>query len=273
MTKDKDLVNLYLKDIREYKLLTKEEEEELIKKAKSGDEEAKKSLTLSNLRLVVKMAKNYLNKGLSFIDLISEGNIGLIKAIDKFDQEKGFRFSTYAVWWIKQAISKAVINKGREIRIPSYKYDLLNKINAAISSSIIEKSSYPTIAEISKKIGLTEKQVESVLVEFQDLISLSTPIGDEIVLEDVVEQDGLTLEDEVLTAIIKEDINKTLETLKEREREILILRYGLNDEAPKTLEEVGNLFDITRERVRQIEKKALSKLRDQFKDTLKEYLY
>lgn len=273
MNKDKDLVNLYLKDIRQYKLLTKEEEQDLIKKSKSGDEEAKKTLTLSNLRLVVKIAKNYIKKGLSFIDLISEGNIGLIKAIDKFDETKGFRFSTYAVWWIKQAISKAIINKGREIRIPSYKYDLLNKINNAISVSIANKSKYPTIAQISEKTGIAEKQIEGVLVEFQDLISLSTPIGDEIVLEDVVEQEGITLEEEVLTTIVKEDLSKSLETLKDRERDILILRYGLNNAPSKTLEDVGKIFGITRERVRQIEKKALIKLREEFSDTLKEYLY
>lgn len=271
--KEKDLVSLYLKDIRKYNILTKEEEQSLLRKAKSGDGEAKQKLILSNLRLVVNIAKSYTNKGLGFIDLISEGNFGLIHAIDKFDPDKGYRFSTYAVWWIKQAVTKAIISKGREIRIPSYKHDILNKVNKFIMGHITKNSSYPSIEAISEGTGLSEKKIQKVMLEFQDMLSLNAAIGDDIYLEDTISQDeDESLENQVLDQIAKEEINKILNQLKPREKEILTLRYGLSGGKIHTLEEVGKQFDITRERVRQIEKKTLEKLRNKYSDQLREYL-
>ena len=271
--KEKDLVSLYLNDIRKHEILTKEEEQELLIKAKSGDEQAKQQLILSNLRLVVNIAKNYSNKGLGFIDLISEGNFGLIHAIDKFDYTKGYRFSTYAVWWIKQAITKAIISKGREIRIPSYKHDILNKVNKFIMSHITEYSSYPSIESIAQGTGLEEKKIQKVMLEFQDMLSLNASIGDDIYLEDTISQaDEESLENKVLGEIAKEEINAILGLLKPREKDILTLRYGLFGQEIHTLEEVGKKFNITRERVRQIEKKTLDKLRIKYSEQLREYL-
>jgi len=274
MEKERDLVSLYLQDIRNYEILTKEEELELLIKAKEGSEEAKNRLILCNLRLVVNMAKSYTNKGLGFIDLISEGNFGLMHAIDKFDVDKGFRFSTYAVWWIKQSISKAIISKGREIRIPSYKHDLLNKVNKYIMSHVMEKGGYPSIEQISKGLDLSIKKVQKVMLEFQDLLSLNASIGDDIFLEDTISlSDEDSLEDEVLGEIGRNEINEILEVLKPREKEILKLRYGIGGYEIHTLEEIGKNFDITRERVRQIEKKTLQKLRTRFSEELKPYLF
>ncbi len=271
--KEKDLVSLYLNDIRKHEILTKEEEQELLIKAKSGDEQAKQQLILSNLRLVVNIAKNYSNKGLGFIDLISEGNFGLIHAIDKFDYTKGYRFSTYAVWWIKQAITKAIISKGREIRIPSYKHDILNKVNKFIMGHITEQSSYPSIEAIAEGTGLDNKKIQKVMLEFQDMLSLNASIGDDIYLEDTISQaDEESLENKVLGDIAKEEINAILGHLKPREKDILTLRYGLFGQEIHTLEEVGKRFNITRERVRQIEKKTLDKLRIKYSEQLREYL-
>ncbi|MBZ4683190.1 MAG: polymerase primary sigma factor [Fusobacteriaceae bacterium] len=273
MEREKDLVSLYLKDIRKYDILTKEEELELLKRAKQNDNEARQKLILSNLRLVVNIAKSYTKKGLSFIDLISEGNFGLIHAIERFDPDKGYRFSTYAVWWIKQAISKAIISKGREIRIPSYKHDLLNKVNKFIMNYITENSSYPTIEEISIGTKLSIDKVEKVMLEFQEMMSLNSVIGEDIYLEDTIsDDDEETLEEKIINQIAREEINKILSFLKPREREIISLRYGLEGNEMHTLEEVGQKFNITRERVRQIEKKTLQKLRDKYSDKLKIYL-
>jgi RNA polymerase primary sigma factor len=271
--KNKDLVSLYLSDIRKYEILTKEEEQALLKKVKEGDSESKQKLILSNLRLVVNIAKSYTNKGLGFIDLISEGNFGLIHAIDKFDIEKGYRFSTYAVWWIKQAITKAIVSKGREIRIPSYKHDILNKVNKFIMNYITNHSSYPNIEVIAKGTSLPKEKVEKVMLEFQDMLSLNAAIGDDIYLEDTISQDEEdSLEERVINEIAREEINHMLDWLKPREREILMLRYGLGGQEIHTLEEVGQRFQITRERVRQIEKKTLEKLKNKFSDELKMYL-
>jgi len=273
VNRENDLVSIYLNDIRKHDILTKEEEQILLKKAQEGDLEAKQKLILCNLRLVVNIAKKYTNKGLGFIDLISEGNFGLIHAIDKFDSEKGYRFSTYAVWWIKQAVTKAIISKGREIRIPSYKHDILNKINKFIMQHITKNSSYPSIELISHGTGLDERKVQKVMLEFQDMLSLNASIGDDIYLEDTISQDeDESLENQVLDQLAKEEIEQILNQLKPREKEILTLRYGLAGEKVHTLEEVGKHFDITRERVRQIEKKTLEKLRIRFSEQLREYL-
>lgn len=274
MEKERDLVSLYLEDIRSYDILTKEEELDLLIRAKSGCEEAKHKLILSNLRLVVNIAKSYVHKGMGFIDLISEGNFGLMHAIEKFDVEKGFRFSTYAVWWIKQSISKAIISKGREIRIPSYKHDLLNKVNKFIMEFVMKNSVYPNIEDIAFGLDISTKKVQKVMLEFQDLLSLNASIGDDIFLEDTISQpDEESLEDEVLGEIGRNEINDMLEVLKPREKEILKLRYGLDGYEIHTLEEIGKSFNITRERVRQIEKKTLLKLKNKFSEELKPYLF
>ena len=256
-----NLISLYLNDIQKYELLTKEEEYELLRKIREDkDEDARHLLILSNLRLVISVAKKSMGNGLLLIDLISEGNIGLIKAINKFDYEKGHRFSTYAVWWIKQSIKKAVINKGRDIRIPSYKYEQLSKVNRTIMEYISEFGETPTTKYIADKTELKESKVVLLLNEFQDILSLNETIGDNIFLEDVI---GAS--DNIEEKIIKEDqlaeMRDLLDNiLSDREKEILELRYGLYDNKIHTLKEIGDMLSITRERDRQIEKKVLTKL-------------
>lgn len=260
-----NLISLYLNDIQKYELLTKEEEYELLRKIREDkDEDARHLLILSNLRLVISVAKKSMGNGLLLIDLISEGNIGLIKAINKFDYEKGHRFSTYAVWWIKQSIKKAVINKGRDIRIPSYKYEQLSKVNRTIMEYISEFGETPTTKYIADKTELKESKVVLLLNEFQDILSLNETIGDNIFLEDVI---GAS--DNIEEKIIKEDqlaeMRELLDNiLSDREKEILELRYGLYDNKIHTLKEIGDMLSITRERVRQIEKKAITKLKLHF---------
>ena len=260
-----NLISLYLNDIQKYELLTKEEEYELLRKIREDkDEDARHLLILSNLRLVISVAKKSMGNGLLLIDLISEGNIGLIKAINKFDYEKGHRFSTYAVWWIKQSIKKAVINKGRDIRIPSYKYEQLSKVNRTIMEYISEFGETPTTKYIADKTELKESKVVLLLNEFQDILSLNETIGDNIFLEDVI---GAS--DNIEEKIIKEDqlaeMRDLLDNiLSDREKEILELRYGLYDNKIHTLKEIGDILSITRERVRQIEKKAITKLKLHF---------
>ena len=260
-----NLISLYLNDIQKYELLTKEEEYELLRKIREDkDEDARHLLILSNLRLVISVAKKSMGNGLLLIDLISEGNIGLIKAINKFDYEKGHRFSTYAVWWIKQSIKKAVINKGRDIRMPSYKYEQLSKVNRTIMEYISEFGETPTTKYIAEKTELKESKVVLLLNEFQDILSLNETIGDNIFLEDVI---GAS--DNIEEKIIKEDqlaeMRDLLDNiLSDREKEILELRYGLYDNKIHTLKEIGDMLSITRERVRQIEKKAITKLKLHF---------
>ncbi len=260
-----NLISLYLNDIQKYELLTKEEEYELLRKIREDkDEDARHLLILSNLRLVISVAKKSMGNGLLLIDLISEGNIGLIKAINKFDYEKGHRFSTYAVWWIKQSIKKAVTNKGRDIRIPSYKYEQLSKVNRTIMEYISEFGETPTTKYIADKTELKESKVVLLLNEFQDILSLNETIGDNIFLEDVI---GAS--DNIEEKIIKEDqlaeMRDLLDNiLSDREKEILELRYGLYDNKIHTLKEIGDMLSITRERVRQIEKKAITKLKLHF---------
>ncbi|MGL4977268.1 MAG: sigma-70 family RNA polymerase sigma factor [Cetobacterium sp.] len=271
---EKDLVSFYLEDIKEYEVLEKEEEVSLLTKAKNGEIEARERLILCNLRLVVNVAKKYSNKGMSFIDLISEGNFGLIHAIEKFDIEKGYRFSTYAVWWIKQAITKAIISKGREIRIPSYKHDLLNKINRFIMDAVMIKGDYPSIYEISEGLGINLEKVQDLMLEFQETISLSSPIGEDIYLEDTIASEEYNdLEDTILRGISAEQINEILNKLNEREKQILKLRFGFDGNQIHTLEDIGQSFSITRERVRQIEQKTLEKLRIRYSDLLKGNYY
>ncbi|WP_300392524.1 sigma-70 family RNA polymerase sigma factor [Fusobacterium sp.] len=262
---EKDLVSLYLSDIRKYSILSREEEEELLQKVKEGDLEAKNKLIVCNLRLVISVAKNYMNKGMTLIDLISEGNFGLIRAIDKFDAERGFRFSTYAVWWIKQSISKALMSKGREIRIPSYKYDLLNKINKIVVEELMNSGDYPSNELIGEKLNISPEKIGNILIEFQEVMSLNESVGDNIYLEDVVlNESSENLENKIINEIHREKIYEMLDDLEEREKGILVRRYGLNGFEIHTLEQVGEAFNITRERVRQIEKKTLEKLRKKY---------
>lgn len=271
---EKDLVSLYLDDIKKYEILDREEEEKLLIKVKEGDLEAKNKLILCNLRLVISVAKNYMNKGMTLIDLISEGNFGLICAIDKFDINKGFRFSTYAVWWIKQSITKAVMSKGREIRIPSYKYDLLNKINKVIVEELMNTGDYPSNEVIAEKLKLSPEKVANIMVEFQEIISLNSSVGDNIYLEDtILNEDSENFENDIINEISKKKIYEILDNLEERERDILLRRYGLSGYDIHTLEQVGEAFNITRERVRQIEKKTLAKLRKKYDKELNNSLY
>lgn len=268
---DKDLITLYLKDIKKHKLLNKEEEFSLLVKAKNGDIEAKNELITSNLKLVVNIAKSYVNKGMSFIDLISEGNMGLIYAIDKFDINKGFRFSTYAVWWIRQAIMKAIIVKGREIRIPSYKYDLLNKINRYIMDKLQTGGNYPSVEQIAKDLHLEAEKVENIIRDFQDPMSLSMSIGEDISLEDTIAQEQeVSMEEEIFREMGMKHVRELVEELDEREKSILKQRYGLDGSDIYTLEEIGKKLNITRERVRQIEKRTLEKLKFRYTKDLKE---
>ena len=271
---EKDLVSLYLDDIKKYEILDREEEEKLLRKVKEGDLEAKNKLILCNLRLVISVAKNYMNKGMTLIDLISEGNFGLIRAIDKFDIEKGFRFSTYAVWWIKQSITKAVMSKGREIRIPSYKYDLLNKINKIIVEELMNTGDYPTNEVIAEKLKLSPEKVANIMVEFQEIVSLNSSVGDNIYLEDtILNEDSENFENDIINEISKKRIYEILDNLEEREKDILLRRYGLSGYDIHTLEQVGEAFNITRERVRQIEKKTLAKLRKKYDKELNNSMY
>ena len=268
---DRDLISLYLKDIKKHKLLSKEEEFSLLVKAKNGDIEAKNELITSNLKLVVNIAKGYVNKGMSFIDLISEGNMGLIYAIDKFDIDKGFRFSTYAVWWIRQAIMKAIIVKGREIRIPSYKYDLLNKINRYIMDKLQTGGSYPSVEQIEEDLHIDAEKVENIIRDFQDPMSLSMSIGEDISLEDTIAQEQeISMEEEIFREMGMKHVRDLVEELDEREKSILKQRYGLDGSDIYTLEEIGKKLNITRERVRQIEKRTLEKLKFRYTKDLKE---
>ena len=262
-----NLMSLYLSDIQKYRLLTKEEEQELFKRIREeDDEQARQLLILSNLRLVISTAKKLLGNGLPLIDLISEGNIGLIKAINKFDYDKGHRFSTYAVWWIKQSIKKAIINTGRDIRIPSYKYEQLTKVNKVITEYTNRHGEAPSIEYIAKEIELKESKVILLLNEFQDVISLNETIGDNIYLEDVIGEDA-SVEEEMIKEDQLIEMRELLEKiLSDREKRILELRYGLYDNKIHTLKEIGEILNITRERVRQIEKKAIIKLKNHFKE-------
>lgn len=259
-----DPVKVYLKDIGKVPLLTMEEEMELAKRMKEGDEEAKKRLSEANLRLVVSIAKRYVGRGMLFLDLIQEGNMGLMKAVEKFDCTKGFRFSTYATWWIRQAITRAIADQARTIRIPVHMVETINKLIRANRTLVQQLGREPTVAELSKELDMPEDKVREIQRIAMDPVSLETPIGeeDDSHLGDFIEDDKAAAPQDVATfTILKEQLMAILDTLTPREEMVLRLRYGLDDGHPRTLEEVGKEFHVTRERIRQIEAKALRKLR------------
>ena len=258
-----DPVTMYLKEIGKVPLLNKEEEVVLAKLIEEGDVEAKSKLAEANLRLVVSIAKKHMGRGMSFLDLIQEGNIGLMKAIDKFDYTKGFKFSTYATWWIRQAITRALADQARTIRVPVHMVETINKLVKVQRALIQELGREPTPEEIGEILDMEPTKVREIQKIAERPVSLETPIGEEeSELGDFIEDDFIKTPAEATSLVmLKEGLLDVLETLSEREQEVLILRFGLNDGRARTLEEVGNIFSLTRERIRQIEAKALRKLR------------
>ena len=257
-------IKMYLREIGQIPLLSYDEEIEYAQKVLNGDEVAKQKLIESNLRLVVSIAKKHTNRGLKMLDLIQEGNMGLMKAVEKFEYEKGFKFSTYATWWIRQAITRAIADQGRTIRIPVHMIETINKIKKESRIILQETGKEPTAEELSKKLEIPVDKVKNILEMNQDPISLETPVGSEedSELGDFVEDDKfLNPYDATTRVLLKEQLDEILKTLNEREEMVLRYRYGLDDGSQKTLEEVGKIFNVTRERIRQIEVKALRKLR------------
>ena len=267
ITKDiniNDPVRMYLKEIGRISLLSSEEELELSVRIANGDEAAKNILAESNLRLVVSIAKRYVGRGLLFLDLIQEGNIGLMKAVEKFDYGKGYKFSTYATWWIRQAITRALADQARTIRVPVHMVETINKMARVQRQMTLELNREPSEEELAEKMGITVEKVREVMKISQDPVSLDTPIGeeDDSHLGDFIKDErSMSPEEYATNEILKEEIKNVLMTLQEREQEVLELRFGLVDGTSHTLEEVGKKFNVTRERIRQIEAKALRKLR------------
>jgi RNA polymerase primary sigma factor len=259
-----DPVRMYLKEIGRVPLLTSEEEVELAKRMEAGDEEAKKHLVEANLRLVVAIAKRYVGRGMQFLDLIQEGNLGLIKAVEKFDYTKGFKFSTYATWWIRQAITRAIADQARTIRIPVHMVETINKLIRISRQLMAELGREPTPEEIAQRMEITVDRVHEIMKIAQEPVSLETPIGEEedSHLGDFIPDDEATAPvDAAAFVLLREQLDDVLDTLTDREQRVLRLRFGLEDGRARTLEEVGQEFGVTRERIRQIEAKALRKLR------------
>ncbi len=259
-----DPVKMYLKDIGKVPLLAPEEETELAKRMMNGDDEAKRLLSEANLRLVVSIAKRYMGRGMQFLDLIQEGNLGLMKAVEKFDYQKGFKFSTYATWWIRQAITRAIADQARTIRIPVHMVETINKLVRVSRRLLQELGREPSAEEIAVEMEISPERVREIQKIAQDPVSLETPIGEEedSHLSDFIEDERSTApQDAVSFTMLKEQLLGVLDTLTPREEKVLRLRYGLDDGRPRTLEEVGKEFNVTRERIRQIEAKALRKLR------------
>ena len=259
-----DPVRMYLKEIGKIKLLTPEEELETAKRMAEGDEEARKRMSEANLRLVVSIAKRYVGRGMQLLDLIQEGNLGLMKAVEKFDYTKGYKFSTYATWWIRQSITRAIADQARTIRIPVHMVETINKVKKVSSQLLHETGHDPSAEEIADKLEMPAERVREIMRIAQDPVSLETPIGEE---EDshlgdfIPDDDAPAPADAASLMLLKEQLNEVLSTLTDREAKVLRLRFGLEDGRSRTLEEVGKEFDVTRERIRQIEAKALRKLR------------
>ena len=271
-----DPVRMYLKEIGKVPLLSAEEEIELAKRMELGDQEAKKRLAEANLRLVVSIAKRYVGRGMLFLDLIQEGNLGLIKAVEKFDYRKGYKFSTYATWWIRQAITRAIADQARTIRIPVHMVETLNKLIRVSRQLLQELGREPTPEEIAAEMNMPVERVREILKISQEPVSLETPIGEEedSHLGDFIQDDNVPVPaDAAAFTLLKEQLEEVLGTLTEREQKVLTLRFGLEDGRARTLEEVGREFNVTRERIRQIEAKALRKLRHPSRSRkLKDYL-
>lgn len=271
-----DPVRMYLKEIGKVALLSAEEEVELAKRMEAGDDEAKKKLAEANLRLVVSIAKRYVGRGMLFLDLIQEGNLGLIKAVEKFDYQKGFKFSTYATWWIRQAITRAIADQARTIRIPVHMVETINKLIRISRQLLQELGREPTVEELAIEMQMPEEKVREIMKIAQEPVSLETPIGEEedSHLGDFIPDDDIPAPAEAAAfTLLKEQLIEVLDTLTEREEKVLRLRFGLDDGRARTLEEVGKEFNVTRERIRQIEAKALRKLRHPSRSKkLKDYL-
>ena len=271
-----DPVRMYLKEIGKVPLLSAEEEIELAKRMELGDQEAKKRLAEANLRLVVSIAKRYVGRGMLFLDLIQEGNLGLIKAVEKFDYRKGYKFSTYETWWIRQAITRAIADQARTIRIPVHMVETINKLIRVSRQLLQELGREPTPEEIAKEMDMPVERVREILKISQEPVSLETPIGEEedSHLGDFIQDDNVPVPaDAAAFTLLKEQLEEVLGTLTEREQKVLTLRFGLEDGRARTLEEVGKEFNVTRERIRQIEAKALRKLRHPSRSRkLKDYL-
>ena len=271
-----DPVRMYLKEIGKVPLLTAEEEIDLAKRMEDGDEDAKKRLAEANLRLVVSIAKRYVGRGMLFLDLIQEGNLGLIKAVEKFDYNKGFKFSTYATWWIRQAITRAIADQARTIRIPVHMVETINKLVRVQRQLLQELGREPTPEEVAEHMDIPVERVREIIKISQEPVSLETPIGEEedSHLGDFIQDDNVPVPaDAAAFTLLKEQLTDVLGTLTEREQKVLRLRFGLDDGRARTLEEVGKEFNVTRERIRQIEAKALRKLRHPSRSRkLKDYL-
>lgn len=271
-----DPVRMYLKEIGKIPLLSMEEEIELAKRMELGDADAKKRLAEANLRLVVSIAKRYVGRGMQFLDLIQEGNLGLIKAVEKFDYRKGYKFSTYATWWIRQAITRSIADQARTIRIPVHMVETINRLIRTSRQLVQDLGREPTAEEIAEQMELPVERVREIRKIAQDPVSLETPIGEEedSHLGDFIQDENVAVPmDQATFTLLHEQLMETLETLTEREQQVLRLRFGLDDGRPRTLEEVGKVFQVTRERIRQIEAKALRKLRHPSRSKkLKDYL-
>ena len=260
-----DPVRMYLKEIGTVPLLTAEEEYSLAMKKQAGDEYAKQRLIEANLRLVVSIAKRYTGRGMSFLDLVQEGNLGLIKGVEKFDPEKGFKLSTYATWWIRQSVTRALADQARTIRVPVHMVETINKMSKMQRKLTLELGYEPYVKELAEHLDMTEEKVQEIMQIAREPASLETPIGeeDDSNLGDfVADANVLSPEGNVESVMLREHIDSLLDDLKERERQVIVLRFGLEDGHPRTLEEVGKEFNVTRERIRQIEAKALRKLRN-----------
>lgn len=260
-----DPVRMYLKEIGTVPLLTAEEELKLAKRKAEGDQAAKERLIEANLRLVVSIAKRYTGRGMSFLDLVQEGNLGLIKGVEKFDYTKGYKLSTYATWWIRQSVTRALADQARTIRVPVHMVETINKMSKMQRKLTLELGYEPSVTELANALDMTEEKVMEIMQIAREPASLETPIGeeDDSNLGDfVADSNAVTPEGNVESVMLREHIDTLLEDLKERERQVIVLRFGLEDGHPRTLEEVGKEFNVTRERIRQIEAKALRKLRN-----------
>ncbi len=260
----KDGVKMYLKEIGRIPLLTPTQERTYARKAQRGNDKSKQKLVVANLRLVVSIAKRYIGRGLTFLDLIQEGNIGLLKAVEKFDWKKGYKFSTYATWWIRQAITRAIADQARTIRVPVHMVETINKINKIRREYLQEHGDYPSVKTLAKMTGKTTEKIEEILQADKETLSLESPVGgdeDSSVGDFVADVENINPEDSAMLMLLRDEINEVLNTLGPREATVLKMRYGLIDGRQKTLEEVGKYLNVTRERVRQIEVKALRKLR------------